>query len=59
MSTHASLDTPVTDDVDVLVGEWLTVPELAESLHTDVVQVRQMLKDGHVIGVRRGERSVI
>ncbi len=59
MSTHASLDTPVTDDVDLLVGEWLTVPELAESLDTDVVHVRQMLKDGHLIGVRRGERSVI
>ena len=59
MSTHASLDTPVTDDVDVLVGEWLTVPELAESLDTDVVHVRQMLKDGNLVGVRRGERSVI
>jgi hypothetical protein len=59
VSTQASLDTPVTDDVDALVGTWLTVPELAESLGTDVVHVRQMLKDGYLIGVRRGERSVI
>ena len=59
MSTRASLDTPVTDDVDALVGDWLTVPDLAETLGIDVVQARQLLKDGRVIGVRRGERSVI
>ena len=59
MSTHASLDTPVTDDVDLLVGAWLTVPEVAEALGNDVVQARQMLKDGILVGVRRGERSVI
>ena len=59
MSTRASLDTPVTDDVDALVGDWITVPDLAEALGIDVVQARQLLKDGRVIGVRRGERSVI
>ena len=59
MSTHASLDTAVTDDVDRLVAHWLTVPELAESLDTDVVQARQMLKDGLLVAVRRGERAVI
>jgi hypothetical protein len=59
MSTHASLDTVVTDDVDTLVDAWLTVPEAADILDTDIVHVRQMLKDGHIIGVRRGERSVV
>ena len=59
MSTRASLDTPVTDDVDALVGDWITVPDLAEALGIDVVQARQLLKDGRVIGVRRGDRSVI
>jgi hypothetical protein len=59
VSTHASLDTPATDDVDALVGEWLTVPDLAEALGIDVVQARQLLKDGRLISVRRGERSVI
>ena len=59
MSTSVSLDTPVTDDVDALVDEWLTVPDLAEALGIDVVQTRQLLKDGHVISVRRGERSVV
>lgn len=59
MSTRASLDTPVTPDVDELVGDWLTLPDLAEALDTDIVHVRQDLKDGRIIGVRRGERSVI
>lgn len=59
MSTHASLDTPVTPDVDELVGDWLAVPDLAEQLGIDVVNVRQYLKDGYLVGVRRGERGVI
>lgn len=59
MSTRASLDTPVTPDVDQLVGEWLTLPDLAEALGSDIVRVRQDLKDGRIVGVRRGERSVI
>jgi hypothetical protein len=49
----------VTDDVDALVDEWLTVPDLAVALGIDVVQTRQLLKDGHVVSVRRGERSVV
>ncbi len=59
MSTRASLDTPVTPDVDALVDEWLTLPDLAEALDSDVVRVREDLKNGRIVGVRRGERSVI
>ncbi len=59
MSTQASIDTPVTTDVDQLVGEWLTVPDLAEALDLDVVKTRQLLKDGTIVCVRRGERGVI
>ncbi|MEO8107068.1 MAG: Rv2175c family DNA-binding protein [Actinomycetes bacterium] len=59
MSTQASIDTPVTADVDELVGEWLTVPDLAEALDLDVVKARQLLKDGTIVCVRRGERGVI
>jgi hypothetical protein len=55
----ASLDTTATDDVDALVGQWLTVPELAEQLGLDVVQARQVLKDRQLVAVRRGERRVI
>jgi hypothetical protein len=59
VSTRASIDTPVTADVDGLVAEWLTVPDLAEALGVDVVNARQYLKDGQLICVRRGERAVI
>jgi len=55
----ASLDTPVTDDVDELVPRWLTVPELAEELDLDVVKTRQVLKDGELVAVRRGPRNVV
>ena len=55
----ASLDTPVTDDVDQIVPLWLTVPELAEALNLDVVKTRQVLKDGELVAVRRGPRNVV
>jgi len=54
-----SLDTPVSDDVDELVGDWLTVPEVGALLGLDVVRTRQLLKDGVMVSVRRGERGVI
>ena len=59
MTGHASLDTDSTEDVDELVAQWLTVPEVAELLSTDVVQTRQLLKDRQIIAVRRGERRVV
>lgn len=55
----SSLDTRAADDVDQLVPRWLTVPELAEVLNLDVVKTRQALKDGKLVAVRRGPRSVI
>jgi hypothetical protein len=57
--THPNLDTPVTDDVDVLVGDWLTLPEAAARLDADVVHVRQLLRDRQLIAVRRGERRIV
>ena len=59
MSIQISLDTPAATDVDELVGEWMTVPDVAEALDLDVVKVRQLLKDGTIVSVRRGERAVI
>ncbi|MFC8924137.1 Rv2175c family DNA-binding protein [Cellulosimicrobium sp. NPDC057127] len=43
--------------LDDLVGDWLTLPDLAEALGTDVGKVRRILQDRRVVGVRRGERS--
>lgn len=59
MSEYASLDTPLTDDVDALVDRWLTVPDLADALGIDVVQARQLIKDRKLIAVRRGTGRVV
>lgn len=50
---------PVDTDLDALVGEWLTVPDVAERLGVPLSAVRTMLQDREVLGVRRGERRVV
>lgn len=47
------------DDLETLVDEWLTVPDVAERLGVDVVKVRRMLQEGQLLAVRRGERNVL
>ncbi|MET4222783.1 hypothetical protein ABIC85_000002 [Oerskovia enterophila] len=50
---------PVTDvtDLEQLVPEWLTLPQLAEVLGTTVTQARSIVQDRRVVGVKRGERT--
>jgi len=51
---------PETDDqLEDLVGEWLTLPDVAERMGTDLVAVRQLLRDGQLAALRRGERNVL
>jgi hypothetical protein len=45
----------VTDELDTLVGEWLTIPDAADQLGLDVSRVRQLVRDRRVIAVRRGD----
>lgn len=40
-------------DIDELIGEWLTVPEVAERLGVELAKVRQLLREHKLIGVRR------
>ena len=47
------------DDLDALVDSWLTLPQVAERLGTDVGKVRRMLQDGQLIAVRRGENGAL
>ena len=47
--------TTVSDELDTLVAEWLTLPDAAELLGLDVSRVRQLVRDRRVIAVRRGE----
>lgn len=46
-------------DLDSLVADWLTLPDVAERLGTDISRVRRMLDDRLLLAVRRGERNVL
>ena len=45
--------------LDVLVGEWLTVPDVAERLDVGVSQVRGLIRSGQLIGLRIGDPPVL
>lgn len=45
----AEIDPPA----DALVGDWLTLPEVASRLRVPVTRARQMLRDRKLLAVRR------
>ena len=45
-------------DLEVLVDEWLTLPEVAERLDVIVTRVHKMIKEKHLVDVRRGEGNI-
>lgn len=49
---------PVVPDLETLVGEWLTVPEVAELLEVRVTKVRQLLREGRLLARRAPERPL-
>lgn len=49
----ATLDA-MTDD-----NAWLTVPDFAEALGVTPSQVRELIREGHLLAVRRGERQTL
>jgi len=57
-------DAPAGDDLgntdlEDLVGEWLTVPDIGERMGLRLSDVRQMIEDRQVLGVRIGPRNVL
>ncbi|WP_448629278.1 Rv2175c family DNA-binding protein [Cellulomonas soli] len=50
---------PPVPGLDQLVGEWLTVPDVAERLDLDVTKVHRQLQERRFVAVRRGERPVL
>lgn len=48
-----------TADLEGLVGEWLTVPDVAERYDLRLSDVRQMLADRAVVAARIGDRRVV
>lgn len=51
--SDASQDLPLDD----LVGDWLTLPDLADALGVEPSRARGLVASRHVIGVKRGERT--
>ncbi|GAA1885784.1 Rv2175c family DNA-binding protein [Streptantibioticus ferralitis] len=55
MTGYSSID----PKIDALVPSWLTLPDAAERLDIEVTRVRQLIKEGQLIAVRRGENRVL
>lgn len=49
----AQIDPPV----DASVGEWFTIPEVAERLSLPVSRIKQLLRDRKLLGVQRPDGS--
>jgi hypothetical protein len=52
-------DAPADEDLEELVGEWLTVPDIGERMGLRLSDVRQMIEDRLVLAVRIGPRKVV
>ncbi|WP_062211601.1 Rv2175c family DNA-binding protein [Streptomyces sp. NBRC 109706] len=51
--------TEIDAKTDALIPAWLTLPDIAEQLDVEVTRVRQLVREGQVIAVRRGENRVL
>jgi excisionase family DNA binding protein len=51
--------TEIDAKTDALVPAWLTVPDIAEMLGVEVTRVRQLIREGQLIAVRRGENRAL
>lgn len=51
--------TEIDAKIDALVPAWLTLPDIAEQLDVEVTRVRQLVKEGQLIAVRRGENRAL
>jgi hypothetical protein len=51
--THTVAEIEIDRQTDALVGEWLTLPEVAGSLGLDLKRVKQLLRDHKLLGVNR------
>jgi hypothetical protein len=64
VANNSNPDAPADDDLDNsdledLVGEWLTVPDIGERMGLRLSDVRQMIEDRQVLSVRVGPRKVV
>ena len=55
MTVFSSVDA----QIDALVPDWFTLPEVAERLGLEITRIRPLIKEGQLIAVRRGENKVL
>lgn len=53
--THSVAEIKIDRKTEALVGEWLTLPEVAQRLNLDHKRVKQLLRDHKLLGVQRAE----
>lgn len=51
--TQSSVDEVLDARTDALVGEWLTLPQVAELLGINISRAKQLLRDHRLLGVQR------
>ncbi|MEN8653251.1 Rv2175c family DNA-binding protein [Streptomyces sp. 21So2-11] len=51
--------TQIDAKIDALVPAWLHLPDIAEKFDVEVTRVRQLVRDGQLIAVRRGESRAL
>ncbi|NGO77826.1 helix-turn-helix domain-containing protein [Streptomyces sp. YC504] len=51
--------TEIDAKIEALVPGWLNLPEIAEMFGVEVTRVRQHVKEGRLIAVRRGENNAL
>ena len=47
------------DDVEALVGTWVTIPDVAERFGIRLVEARRLVEDRELLSHRVGERRVV
>lgn len=59
MHARATWQARTVIDLDELVDEWLTLPDIAERLDLKVTLVRRMLQERQLVAVRRGASNAL
>ena len=57
-SASAAPSDAIDPQLDALVGEWLTLPDVAERLGLTITRVHSLVKDRRLLAVRRPEPPV-
>lgn len=52
-AVDALLAPEADSELDDVVSEWTNVPDVAQKLGIELSKVRQLIKDGHLLAVRR------